>query len=76
MVNTNIPTVEEFNRKMGESVEYEKLVKLKKYLNWFRGKIIDFDLTELETVIDNRIKDIPKTSINFIYEVHGERTNK
>ena len=38
--------------------------------------IIDFDLTELETVIDNRIKDIPKTSINFIYEAHGERTNK
>ena len=75
MVNTNTPSAEEFNRKMGESVEYKKLVDLKEYLNWFRGKIIDFDLTELETVIDNRIKDIPKESINFTNEVHGERIN-
>ena len=75
MVNTNTPSAEEFNRKMGESVEYKKLVDLKEYLNWFRGKIIDFDLTELETVIDNRIKDIPKESINFTNEVHGSTTD-
>ena len=72
----NMPTVEEFNRKMSESVEYKKLVYLKEYLNWFRGKIIDYDLTELEKVIDKRIKDIPKESINFTNEVHGEVTNK
>ena len=71
----NIPTAEEFNRKIGESVEYKKLVDLKEYLKWFNGKIIEYDLTELEKVIDNRIKTIPKESINFINEVYGETTN-
>ena len=71
----NMITAEEFNRKMSESVEYKKLVDLKEYLNRFGSKIVDYDLTELEKVIDNRIKAIPKESINFTNEVHGETTN-
>tara|TARA_Y100000310_G_scaffold161865_1_gene161809 strand:+ start:196 stop:435 length:240 start_codon:yes stop_codon:yes gene_type:complete len=71
----NIPTVEEFNRKLGECVEYKKLSILKETLSWFGGKIGDLDIIELCNVIDNRIKNIPEESINFDHEVHGEVTN-
>ena len=74
-VTSDIPTVEEFNRKLGECVEYKKLLTLKENLNWFGDKIGDVDIIELCNVIDNRIKNIPVESINFDHEVHGEVTN-
>ena len=74
-VTSDIPTVEEFNRKLGECVEYKKLLILKENLNWFGDKIGDVDIIELCNVINNRIKNIPEKSINFDHEVHGEVTN-
>ena len=74
-MHKNIPTAEEFNRKMGECVEYEKLNKLKEHLKWFRGKVGAIDLTDLEKHIDKRIEEIPEESINFDGEVYGETTN-
>ena len=70
MVKTS-PTTKEFNRKMHECVEYKKLNKLKEQLNWFNGKVGNIDITKLEKYIDDRIKEIPKESINFNREVHG-----
>ena len=72
----NMPTAQEFNKKMGECVEYKKLNKLKEYLQWFRGKVGDMDITDLENHIDERIKEIPEESIHFNREVHGDFTNK
>ena len=74
-VTSDIPTVEEFNRKLGECVEYKKLLILKENLSWFGDKIGDVDIIELCNVINNRIKNIPEKSINFDHEVHGEVTN-
>ena len=71
----NIPTVEEFNRKMGECVEYKKLLILKENLSWFGDKIDDVDIIGLCNLIYNRIKNIPEESVNFDHEVHGEVTN-
>ena len=71
----NIPTSEEFNRKVHECVEYKKLLKLKEELKWFKGKVGNMDITKLNKVIDKRIDEIPEESINFDEEVHGERTN-
>ena len=47
-----------FLRGTGSNPTYLELVALdlKEYLKWFNGKIIEYDLTELEKVIDNRIK--------------------
>ena len=71
----NIPTAEEFNRKMSECVEYQKLTKLKEHLQWFRGKVGNVDITDLEKQIDKRINDISEESIHFNREVHGQTTN-
>ena len=70
----NIPTAEEFNRKMDECVEYQKLNKLKEHLQWFRGKVFYIDITDLEKHIYKRIEEIPEESINFNHEVHGDRS--
>ena len=74
-MNKSIPTPEEFNRKMHECVEYEKLNNLKQNLKWFNGKVGDMDITELINVINKRIEEIPEESINFDIEVHGQTTN-
>ena len=75
----NIPTVEEFNRKMHEYVEYEKLNKLKEHLketiNWFGNNIGGVDIGKLYGAVCSRMKEIPEESINFNIEVHGETTN-
>ena len=71
----NVPTAEEFNKKMSECVEYKKLLILKENLSWFGDKIGDVDIVKLYNVIDDRIKNMPKKSINFDHEVHGEVTN-
>ena len=71
----NVPTAEEFNKKMSECVEYKKLLILKENLSWFGDKIDDVDIIGLCNVIDNRIKNIPEESVNFDHEVHGEVTN-
>ena len=70
-----VPTAEEFNRKMHECVEYQKLKKLKEHLKWFKGKVASFNVDKLNDVIDKRINDIPTESINFHTEVHGKTTN-
>ena len=74
-MNKSIPKPEEFNRKMHECVEYEKLNNLKQNLKWFNGKVGDMDITELINVINKRIEEIPEESINFDIEVHGQTTN-
>ena len=75
----DMPTVEEFNRKMGECVEYKKLVELKEHLNetmnWFGDKL-GKDVKRLYERVCNRMEEIPKESIKFHHEVHGEKTNK
>ena len=75
----NIPTAEEFNRKMYENTAYWKLVELEKHLkktmNWFGDNIDGIDITKLYDVICKRMKEIPEESINFHNEVHGETTN-
>ena len=67
----NIPTAEEFNRKMDECVEYQKLNKLKEHLQWFRGKVGDIDITNLEKHIDKRIEEIPKELGAFLISTVG-----
>ena len=74
-MNKSIPTPEEFNRKMHECVEYEKLNNVKQNLKWFNGKVGDMDITELINVINKRIEEIPEESINFDIEVNGQTTN-
>ena len=75
----NIPTAEEFNRKMHECVEYQKLYKLKEHLketiNWFGNDMNGIDVGKLYEVVCNRIKEIPDESISFNKETHGETTN-
>tara|TARA_R100001443_G_C3342032_1_gene174718 strand:+ start:1124 stop:1354 length:231 start_codon:yes stop_codon:yes gene_type:complete len=70
-----VPSAEEFNRKMHECVEYQKLKKLKEHLKWFKGKVAGMNIDKLNKVIDKRINDIPKESIGFDTEVHGQTTN-
>tara|TARA_B100000287_G_scaffold380151_1_gene383680 strand:+ start:1276 stop:1527 length:252 start_codon:yes stop_codon:yes gene_type:complete len=74
----NMPTAEEFNRKMHECIEYKKLKKLKEHLNetinWFGDKL-GKDVKILHDRVCNRIKEIPKESIEFDREVHGDKTN-
>ena len=43
-MKTNIPTAEEFNRKMHECVECQKLVKLQDKSSTSEGAIIKFSL--------------------------------
>ena len=73
-------TVEEFNRKMHECVEYDKLNKLKEHLketiNWFGNDINGAEIGKLYGAVCARMKEIPEESINFHNEVHGETTNK
>ena len=71
----NMPTVEEFNRKMHECIEFQKLNKLKEHLEWFRGEVAGIDINKLSNAIDKRIEEIPDESIGFDKEVHGDRTN-
>ena len=75
-----MPTVEEFNRKMHECVEYKKLSKLKEHLketiNWFGNTIDGVEVGKLYGAVCSRMKKIPEESINFDTEVHGELTNK
>ena len=75
----NMPTAEEFNRKMHECVEYQKLDKLKEHLretmSWF-GDILGKESKILYDKVCKRMKEIPKESINFNNEVHGGTTNK
>ena len=68
----NIPTPEEFNKRMSECIEYKKLVKLKEHLKWFGNEVCSIDITKLNKMIDNRVKEIPKKSINFDTQVHGQ----
>ena len=70
----NIPTAKEFNRRMSECIEYKKLVKLKEHLKWFGSEVCNVDITKLNKMIDNRVKEIPKKSINFDTQVHGQTT--
>ena len=74
----NMPTPQEFNRKMHECVEHKKLTKLKEHINetinWF-GNSLGNDVKRLYDRVCNRMKEIPKESIDFDHEVHGDRTN-
>ena len=71
--------VEEFNRKMHECVEYQKLDKLKEHLretmSWF-GDGLGRETKILYDRVCQRMEEIPEESINFHYEIHGETTNK
>ena len=71
-----IPTAEEFNKKMHECIEYQKLNKLKEHLKWFKGNVAGMDINKLNSIIDKRIDDIPKESINFDIEVHGQTSKE
>ena len=71
----NIPTAKEFNRKMHECIEYKKLIKLRKDLKWFKEEFYGMNKEELLRVINKRINEIPKESLNFDTEVHGQTTN-
>tara|TARA_R100000008_G_scaffold6582_1_gene3684 strand:- start:13 stop:252 length:240 start_codon:yes stop_codon:yes gene_type:complete len=72
----NIPTAEEFNRKMNECVEYKKLIKLQEHLKWFGDEIDGLSIITLKHKIKQRINEIPEESIEFHREVHGSTTNK
>tara|TARA_Y100000310_G_C20319557_1_gene640080 strand:- start:256 stop:486 length:231 start_codon:yes stop_codon:yes gene_type:complete len=72
----NVPTSEEFNRKMSECVEYKKLTELKKQLDWFDPDVCGISIIPLYNKILQRLKEIPKESRDFDHEVHGEVTNK
>ena len=67
----NIPTAEEFNRKMYECVEYRKLIDLQEHLKWLKDDIDGLSIIPLKHKIKQRIKEIPEESINFDGEVHG-----
>ena len=67
----NIPTAEEFNRKMYECVEYRKLIDLQEHLKWFKDDIDGLSIIPLKHKIKQRIKEIPEEYINFDGEVHG-----
>ena len=54
----NIPTAEEFNRKMHECIEYKKLIKLRKDLKWFKEEFYGMNREELLRVINKRINEI------------------
>ena len=72
---SKIPTAEEFNRKMHECVEYKKLIKLQEHLEWFKDDIDGLSIIPLKHKIKQRINEIPKESIGFDREVHGQTTN-
>lgn len=67
----NIPTPEEFNRKMSECIEYKKLIKLKEDLKWFKDDIGGLSIIPLKHKIQQKINEISEESINFDREVHG-----
>ena len=71
----NVPTAEEFNRKMSECVEYQKLIKLQEHLKWFKDDIDGLSIIPLKHKIKQRINEIPEESINFDGEVYGQTTN-
>ena len=68
------PTAEEFNKVMHEHVEYEKLLKLQKQLKWFRGKIGNIDITELETYIKDKLTNVPEAVKVFGSLPQGQTT--
>ena len=71
----NMLTAEKFNRKIDECIEYQKLTILKDSLKWFNGRVGDMDVTILEKHVYDKLKEIPKESLDFDKEVHGDRTN-
>ena len=66
----NIPTAEEFNRKMHECIEYKKLIDLQEHLKWFKDDIGGLSIIPLKHKIKQRINEIPEESINFDTVVH------
>ena len=68
------PTAEEFNQKMHECIEYQKLDKLQKHLKWFKGEVAGVNINKLNNAIEKRIDEIPEVSRIFDSLTHGQTT--
>jgi len=75
----DIPSVDEFNRKMHECIKYKKLIDLEKHLsetiNWFPHHQLGDGIFELYDRVKLLMKDIPEESKTFDQESHGQTTN-
>ena len=72
---TYIPTAEEFNKHMGECIEYKQLLKLQKDLEWFGDEIHGLSIIPLKNKIKHRINEIPEVSRVFDSLTHGQGAN-